>query len=583
VHRLAAISVADVHVPPRRGRPDRLLAFLLYGGVSIFYFGLPILSRPGSRYVGLGPGGDAEAYMWFLRWWPHAIRHGLNPLVTHVIWAPIGTNLAWTASMPGVAVPAAPLTTLAGPVIAYNVLAVIAPALSAWAAFLLCRHLAGGAFWGPLAGGYVFGFSSFELSRMLGHLNFLFTFLIPLCVYLVLLQLQRRIGPRRFVVLLTAGLALMFLIVQEFVVTLFVFGAAVVLLGWAIAPAQRQAIRRMARLTMIAFGAATILLSPYLYFLFGVGSRPELKYVGSPSTYSSDLLSFIIPTRLAALNFASSVSSKFTAGPVESGAYLGIPLIAVAVHYYVRHRREPLPRVLIWTLAIICFASLGPWLHVAGTKILPLPLRATYVFPLAGGFLPARFAVYLGLVAGVMLTLWATDGGVDRRVRIVGTLVIVASLAPNIASPYWKRGAFWDSPVPLAPFFQNGQYKDTLQPGVNVLRLPYAFNGTMMLEQANADMYYRLAGGYVSAAIPPPFLEFPVFPTLVSGTRSPTTSEDIRAFVCATGVGAILISPSGSEPWSELIGQSMQMKPKTVGGVSIFPVPPSWQVTCAAR
>ena len=36
------------------------------------------------------------------------------------------------------------------------------PAVSAWAAFLLCRHLAG-RFWPSLIGGYLFGFSSYEL------------------------------------------------------------------------------------------------------------------------------------------------------------------------------------------------------------------------------------------------------------------------------------------------------------------------------------------------------------------------------------------------------------------------------------
>ena len=43
--------------------------------------------------------------MWSFEWWPHAIFHGLNPFVPHVIWAPDGANL----TQGGFALPAATL------------------------------------------------------------------------------------------------------------------------------------------------------------------------------------------------------------------------------------------------------------------------------------------------------------------------------------------------------------------------------------------------------------------------------------------------------------------------------------------
>src|SRR5581483_4366780 len=121
---------------------------------------------------------DPEIFVWSLAWWPHAILHGENPFVTHAIWATPGVNLAWTTSIPGLAVLAAPLTIVAGPMLAYNVLAIAMPALAAWTAFLLCRRLTG-SLWASLAGGYLFGFSPYIFGQTEGHMHESSVFLVP--------------------------------------------------------------------------------------------------------------------------------------------------------------------------------------------------------------------------------------------------------------------------------------------------------------------------------------------------------------------------------------------------------------------
>src|SRR5207237_172384 len=89
----------------------------------------------------MGGGGDAGIFIWSFAWWPHAIFHWQNPFITHAIWAPDGTNLAWTASAPGLSLMFMPLTLIAGPLISYDVAAILMPALAALTAFLLCRHV----------------------------------------------------------------------------------------------------------------------------------------------------------------------------------------------------------------------------------------------------------------------------------------------------------------------------------------------------------------------------------------------------------------------------------------------------------
>ena len=79
--------------------------------------------------------------MWFFAWWPHALLHGLNPFVTHVMFVPDGFNLTWATGMPGPSLLLAPITLAFGPAVTWNVIQLASPALSAWTAFLLCRHV----------------------------------------------------------------------------------------------------------------------------------------------------------------------------------------------------------------------------------------------------------------------------------------------------------------------------------------------------------------------------------------------------------------------------------------------------------
>ena len=86
---------------------------------------------------------DPSQYMWALAWWPHALLHGTNPLFTHSIWFPEGANIAAAAMIPAAALAMWPVTAAFGPLVSYNVLAILSTALSALTAYLLCRRLTG--------------------------------------------------------------------------------------------------------------------------------------------------------------------------------------------------------------------------------------------------------------------------------------------------------------------------------------------------------------------------------------------------------------------------------------------------------
>ena len=115
-------------------------AYLIYQTLAFAIWVVPILSVFGREHIGTGL-QDSRYYQWALEWTPWALSHGVNPLYASSVFAPTGVSLAWSAFVPGPALVAWPITALFGPLVSLNVLLAVAPALAAWAAYLVCNRL----------------------------------------------------------------------------------------------------------------------------------------------------------------------------------------------------------------------------------------------------------------------------------------------------------------------------------------------------------------------------------------------------------------------------------------------------------
>jgi hypothetical protein len=564
VRRGLRVARALLRTPSRAAA----VALSLYLIVSLLLFGLPIFADPTHTYVGVGPGGDCEAYMWFLAWWPHAIVHGLNPFVTPDLWAPVGTNLTWANSTPGGAILAAPVTLAFGPVAGYNLLVLTAPALAAWAAFLLCREVTG-TFWPSLLGGYVFGFSSYELGHLLGHLSHVLIFPIPLAAYLVVRAVRGTIGPIAFVLALAATLTLQFLFAMELFLSLTMFGAAAIVAAAVLYPRPvRLRLVRVGKLAALAYGLTAVVLSPYLYYLI---TQPRSQFQAA-GPYAVDLANFVVPTQLQAVgpDRTDAIATHFLAGTVESTAYIGLPLLAILVAFGWTSRRLPAARLVWVMLAGIALLSLGRSLAVAGSVAFSLPTKVVFDVSFVRNVLPGRFTVHLFLVAGLVLAFWLADPRGRRKTRWAVAVVAVALLLPNVVRPFWKNGAFWSATEATPAFFADGLYERSLEPNEIVLVFPYGYSGATMLAQARTDMYFRMPEGYASSEIPPEFRRWPVLSTFYSGERIDDYEAQFRAFACAHAVTAVIVSPAGLSPWEQLMAEGTNAQPTEVGGVSLY-------------
>ena len=538
--------------------------FGLYLAASILLFGLPVLSDPSHSFIGPPQSPDPRFFLWALSWWPHALAHGMNPIWSSAVWAPEGYNLAWATGAPGPSLLMTPIMLTAGPVVAYNVVALLACPLSGLTAFVLCRRVTG-SFWPSLAGGWIFGFSTYQLGHEGLHINLELVFLVPLAVYLVLLRLDDDIGARRFVILLTVVLVFEFLTSTELFATMAVFGGLV----WAMAiglgpPERRQALLGAGALIGLSFLLSAVAVSPYLWYAFAYG-------VPRRGLDGSDLLSFFVPrlrTLIGSKTFFD-LTRKFPGTSVENTAYLGLPLIGILVHFAVTQWRAWETKLIAVAAGLIAVAALGPRLFFGGHASIPLPWRAVQALPVINNASPRRFTLYIFLIAAVSVAMWLSAGlgSWARWAAVVATVVV---LFPNF-SPNYLHGR-----ADVPSFFAGGEYRRFVRQGENVLILPsQAPSGfpqaISMVIQARTNFRFRMALAYTGPP-PPEYGQSLILRTLYEAAIPSVGTPEFRRFLVAHEIRVIIVD-RGS-PIEPRLTALLNTPPTEVEDVLLYVVQP---------
>ncbi len=541
-------------------------ALAIYLTFSMFFFGRGLARDPTGSFVGLT--ADPSVYMWFLVWWPYALAHRLNPFVTNLLWAPGGFNLTWTTGLPLAGIIAAPITARFGPVVAYNLLCLSAPALAAWTAFMLSRRITA-RFWPSLLGGYIFGFSAYMLAEIRAHLLLILIFPIPLAVILVLRRLEAEIRATTFVAMMALLLAASFLLSIEMFATMTLFGALALALASMLSSDESRR-RIYALLPQLAFVYLIVLalVSPYLYYFFQPGF--PRSPVNSPNAYSADLLNFVIPTpadTLGTLGPLPAISRRFAGAMVETGACFGLPLLAIALIFFRINWAETRTRLLCWFTGIAMLASLGPRLHIAGIELFGLPWKLFQHLPLINNALPGRFPMYVFLALAIVAALWLGSEAVTRGAKLAGVAALAIFLIPNLSA------RFWVAPVDLPTFFTDGNISRYLAPGETVAILPYGPSGPSMLWQAESAMYFRMAGGWTSI-MPREFQSWPIVKALLYRSYIPGFTDQLMAFLAHHDVSTIIIADRERPLWEPVLAP-LHLSPIETGGVALYHFAPA--------
>jgi len=513
-----------------------LVALATYLGSSCLLFGINVLTAPSKTSVGFGD--DPASFAWFVAWWPHAIGSLQNPLILNAVFAPDGVPAAWATSIPALSLLAAPLTVLTGPVAATNALFILAPALSAFAAFLLCTEITQRP--APaLVGGWLYGFSAFISSHMFGHLNLSFAAWIPLLALICIRVGRGKTSIYRGAIAFAVIGALQLGTSTEMALQTAIFGAIALAAFTVLTPELRPSIRRILKVAIPGWIGAAVLISPLLVQQLLAGS---IDWHPARRADSQDLLSLVIPDPSLVIHFGDAITTSFTSSLTERGAYISIFGVALFAAFAWSARRHRIHRVLPVLAGIAFVFALGPLLHVAGSQLpLPLPAAIFIPVPILELMITGRFGLFMALCLAVTAAIAIANVNMRRWALPIALLAAIACL-PN--PTFFLRWSEARTPGSLAA--------GTASPVANerIISLPV---GTGMRWQAVNGFTYTQAGGYTGVILPMGYREWRDVLDGLAGRDQLPSPDRFASYAQEFGATTVVVGPNALPGTDEML------------------------------
>jgi hypothetical protein len=419
-----------------------------------------------------------------------------------------------------------------------------------------------------VAGGYLFGFSSYEFAQLTGHLNLTLIFLIPVIVHVALRRVDRELSRRMYMVVMALLFILQAGLSTELLAECVGFGAVLLVAALFLAPQPQRA--RISGLIAETVGAgllALLVAAPFFYYALFSGEFPK----GSPldwDVYALDLLNPLFPTEATWLGHKAflSLSVSYSGGGVTGqDGYLSIPLIAAFLLWALRSERgRPLARLLLIAAGVTFVVALGAHLHIAGHQTITLPMDWTKEQPIFNDIIPSRIALFTTLAISIGVAAWLAmpTGRVVGRWLVV--ILAVVMIFPNITH------TLYGMPPANPRFFASDMYRRYLKSGETVLALPFAYNGTSDLWQAETGFYFYMPEGYVGQVIPSSFIGLPVVVSLLQNIPPP--APELGTFIRQHYVSHVIVDQADAGTWLGVLAQ-LGLHGRYLGGVILYTIP----------
>jgi hypothetical protein len=486
-----------------RGRSRRLPAalrhLLLLGGFGLVsvVFTWPLVTNISGSVI-LARGGDAWLHLWDLWWVKHALTvlH-TSPFYTNYLYYPTGVSLYYHSLDTVNSFVSIPMQSIFGLVTSFNILLLIAVALSGYTAFLLIHEVTGNMA-ASVIGALIFALSPVQSTSIeLGQLDQVSMQWIPL----YLLFLIRASKGKPWVNVPAAGLffALASLATWYFSMALVIVTALFVIYEVFRRRSWAETLGLFGRVAGIV-GVFLVLMSPMLIPMVlerAQGGQYMVPAFGTTVYNSADLVEFFRPAR------GNALSTDYNHGVNLAMGYLPLLLgIAGAVFAWKKSR--------FWVLVggVLFVLALGPLLRVAGSQTgIPLPYYLIYSIPGAAiSRQPLRFDAVMMLALGVVAALGLTALIERAGQKRTGLQRVLPWALPTLCGAVILF-EFLLVPRPVDNLSLSNFYSTIAKDRSSyaVLELPSSALARSMYEQTIDEK--PIIGGYTSRHFPYPFSE----------------------------------------------------------------------------
>jgi hypothetical protein len=429
------------------------------------------------------------------------------------MFVPNGVNLAQNTESPLLGLIATPISEAFSPLVATNVLMVLAMPVSATAAYVVLRKWN---VWLPAAalGGLLYGFSPYMVGQGSDHLVFAFVPFPPFIAMTIVSILQRSGTSWRLGLQLGLLVVAQYLISQEVLVDVAILTfVALVCLILRRPRRAHEIIRTIFRPALVALVVVMVLLVYPVWMLTDGPQHASVAAYPVDNPYRNDLLNFVVPGPLQHVSLGMrSLGNRVMLGPHPVGlgsfelnssnpdefdAYIGVPVLALAGFLVWRSRRSPRMQLASILFLVAAVLSLGPHLTIdARATSVPLPFLLLSKIPLIGNVLPSRLSFGVFGCLAAIFAFGLDDTQRDRARprlltgRVLATVLGVALVVTLL--PQWPYSTKPESTLPTA-------IRDAIPANDPVtLTYPYAtgFTPKALEWQLDSGYAFRLLGGY---------------------------------------------------------------------------------------
>jgi len=490
--------------------------------------------------------GDPSVSVWELSWFASLLTHGGSFFFTKLLNYPVGINLMLQTDTPLLGLLVAPITLLAGPIVAYNVLLWLAFPVSGAAMYFVLRKWTS---WWPAAflGGLFYAFSPYMDGQDSQHVFLVFVPIPPLLFYTVYrLLIARDRHQLRWGVLLGILVTVQFFISIEVDVTTILFATIGLALLGLIRPREvPSALRHAVGGFGLAFAIVAMCVGYPAWYL--TAGRGHIAGSAPSGGLTANVLGTVIPTtfeRLAPGAIGTYGDHLVRGATFENGSYLGVPLLLLLAFLAARSWKVRWIRFTVAMVVVSWVLTLGARLAISNIATgIPLPFALLDRLPHLDSLAPARLSLYVTIFTSILLAI-GCDSYRDRRKQALAltprfdrpskkalrvsvwgitAVAVVATLLPR-----WPLST---APVGVPSYFTSSAV-DNIPRGSVVLMSPYpsVFELVPQVFQAVSGMRFSLIGGYAF------FIDSSGGSTAFSATLHP---EDVETYMWANATGGV--------------------------------------------